>query len=139
METLYRAEANSLGLELGSVPGAGALPLVVQPRQPGRSLSSALEGLRESVARNLHRAGGILFRGFQVEGVDAFRDFAGNFGSSLLSPSMKRRIGMSFASKRPIFACHFARPDVAARTPLSRRVLTPRLVRKRRRTRAPGA
>jgi alpha-ketoglutarate-dependent taurine dioxygenase len=84
VETLNSAEVSTLGFELGCISGAGPLPLVLQPRQPGQPLPSVLDGLRDCALRNLYGAGAILFRGFRVDGVDDFRALAGSFGSPLL-------------------------------------------------------
>lgn len=67
------------------LPGAGNLPLLVQAPEPGLDLNEALEPIRELVDRHLLSVGGILFRGFDVGGAEAFRRFAAGFGHPLLN------------------------------------------------------
>ncbi len=54
--------------------GAGTLPMLVQAPEPGLDLMEALGELKPLVAEHLYRAGGILFRGFDVGGPEAFRE-----------------------------------------------------------------
>jgi len=61
------------------------LPIVVSAEEPGISLSKASPDLVRLANEHLHKAGGILFRGFQVGGVDGFHAFADGFGHPLLS------------------------------------------------------
>src|SRR5688500_4295746 len=63
----------------------GGLPAVVAPLEEGGPLVGAGEGLPSAVAREIALAGGVLLRGFRVEGTDAFRNFAASFGHPLLS------------------------------------------------------
>lgn len=65
--------------------GAGTLPMLVQAPEPGLDLMEALGELRPLVAEHLYRSGGILFRGFEVGGAEAFREFAAGFGDPLLT------------------------------------------------------
>ena len=60
-------------------------PLRVQPGQPGASLVSEFEALRNVVDRSLERDGAILFSGFAPEGVEGFQRFAASFGHPLLN------------------------------------------------------
>jgi amino acid adenylation domain-containing protein len=62
----------------------GCLPLKVQPRVGGVQLAHWAELNRELIVRELHRAGGILFRGFEVDAVDEFRAFARSVSSELI-------------------------------------------------------
>lgn len=61
------------------------LPLLVDAGDSGPSLVQALPEIRPIVDRHLHDVGGVLFRGFGVEGIDAFRAFAAGFGHELLT------------------------------------------------------
>ena len=61
------------------------LPLLVTPATPGASLEAGRAGMHDCAAKHLERAGGILFRGFAVPDVSAFKDFAASFGDPLLS------------------------------------------------------
>jgi len=61
------------------------LPLLAMPPVPGQDLASASGFIQPYVAEHLERAGGILFRGFQVPDVAAFKDFAASFGDPLLN------------------------------------------------------
>lgn len=64
----------------------GRLPLLVEiDERAGRSLIDALPEIRELVDRHLERDGGLLFRGFTLDGADAFQTFAGGFGHALLT------------------------------------------------------
>jgi alpha-ketoglutarate-dependent taurine dioxygenase len=56
----------------GLLGAHGRLPLVVEPAVEGVSLSSWLAGHREEVEARLLEHGGLLFRGFPVEGVEDF-------------------------------------------------------------------
>jgi alpha-ketoglutarate-dependent taurine dioxygenase len=71
------------GLEMASLEGS-ALPLLARPRAPGMRLDQALPGLAGLVDRQLPQVGAILFRGFAVPGLEAFRAFASGFGHPLL-------------------------------------------------------
>lgn len=65
----------------------GPLPLLVTPADgSGRpDLAEALPAIRETAEAHLHGAGGLLLRGFSLDGADAFRGFAAGFGHELLS------------------------------------------------------
>ena len=67
------------------LPGERSLPLLVQAPSPGLNLIEALAPIRELVDHHLLTAGGLLFRGFDVGGAEAFRTFAGGFGHPLLN------------------------------------------------------
>ncbi|TBU87894.1 TauD/TfdA family dioxygenase [Phytopseudomonas dryadis] len=64
---------------------SGNLPLLVQAPEPGIDLLEAFAELKPLVDRHLIESGGILFRGFEVAGTEAFREFAASFGYPLLS------------------------------------------------------
>lgn len=72
-------------LEARPLREEGALPLLVQPRDGALPLLQALPELRALAERALHDCGGLLFRGFALEGTEAFRAFAAGFGHPLLS------------------------------------------------------
>jgi alpha-ketoglutarate-dependent taurine dioxygenase len=64
----------------------GPLPLLVEPAGGGApSLIEALPEIRPIVERHLSVEGGLLFRGFALDGADAFRSFAAGFGHPLLT------------------------------------------------------
>jgi alpha-ketoglutarate-dependent taurine dioxygenase len=63
----------------------GTLPLLVRADRPGEPLGDALPMLRAIIDRHLTDCGGILFRDFHLDGPDAFRAFAADFGHPLLS------------------------------------------------------
>jgi alpha-ketoglutarate-dependent taurine dioxygenase len=64
--------------------GGKSVPLLVQA--PGCvDLEAALPDLRPLIDEHLPRAGGLLFRGFELAGIDGFRRFAAGFGHPLLS------------------------------------------------------
>ena len=65
------------------VAGARRLPHVVTPTGAHRLLD-ALPALHAVVADHLYEVGGVLFRGFEVGGVDEFQAFAASFGHPLL-------------------------------------------------------
>ncbi|WKN24382.1 TauD/TfdA family dioxygenase [Azotobacter vinelandii] len=64
--------------------GKGDLPMLVQAPEPGVNLLEAFAELKPLVDRYLLDCGGILFRGFQVAGIEDFREFAAAFGHPLL-------------------------------------------------------
>jgi alpha-ketoglutarate-dependent taurine dioxygenase len=62
------------------------LPLLVQAEDaPGMPLGETLPMLRDTVDRHLLDSGGLVFRGFSLDGPEAFRAFAADFGHPLLS------------------------------------------------------
>lgn len=64
----------------------GSLPLVVEVEpSAGRSLIDAQPELRRLADWHLPVEGGLLFRGFRLDGAAAFREFAAAFGHPLLS------------------------------------------------------
>jgi len=63
----------------------GLLPLLVEPAEGAPSLIEALPEIRPLVERHLSVEGGLLFRGFALDGADAFRGFAAGFGHPLLT------------------------------------------------------
>ncbi len=63
----------------------GLLPLLVQAPTPGIDLLEVFDSLQGLVEQHLAQCGGLLFRGFEVAGVEAFREFAGSFGHPLLN------------------------------------------------------
>lgn len=65
--------------------GRGDLPLLVQAPEPGLDLREAFAELKPLIDRHLLGCGGILLRGFEVGGAEAFREFAAAFGHPLLS------------------------------------------------------
>ena len=63
----------------------GNLPLLVRAPEPGIDLLEAFAELQPLVDRHLLQAGGILFRGFEVGGAEAFRKIDASFGHPLLT------------------------------------------------------
>ncbi|MGK9171390.1 TauD/TfdA family dioxygenase [Inquilinus limosus] len=64
---------------------SGPLPLLVEPGDGAPSLIEALPEIRPIIDRHLLVEGGLLFRGFALDGADAFRAFAAGFGHPLLT------------------------------------------------------
>jgi alpha-ketoglutarate-dependent taurine dioxygenase len=62
-----------------------SLPLLLKADKAGQPLGSALPVLRDTIDRHLTDCGGIVFRDFSLDGPDAFRAFAADFGHPLLS------------------------------------------------------
>ena len=62
-----------------------SLPLLLKADKAGQPLGAALPMLRDTVDRHLTDCGGIVFRDFSLDGPDAFRAFAADFGHPLLS------------------------------------------------------
>ncbi|WP_448032950.1 TauD/TfdA family dioxygenase [Bradyrhizobium liaoningense] len=61
------------------------LPLLLKAGEAGQPLGKALPMLRETIDRHLIESGGIVFRDFSLDGPDAFRAFAADFGHPLLT------------------------------------------------------
>ena len=62
------------------------LPMLFEPAGGAAlPLGEALPALRPSVERHLRTGGGVVFRGFPLDGADAFRAFAADFGHPLLT------------------------------------------------------
>lgn len=67
------------------LPEQGRLPLLVEAGDDDTSLLDVFEELKALVDEHLLRDGGILFRGFRLEGAEQFRQFAASFGHPLLN------------------------------------------------------
>lgn len=63
----------------------GSLPLLIEAPEPGIGLMDVFSELQPLVEQHLPLSGAILFRGFEVGGVNAFRQFAQSFGHPLLN------------------------------------------------------
>ncbi|AMA57432.1 TauD/TfdA family dioxygenase [Bradyrhizobium sp. CCGE-LA001] len=61
------------------------LPMLLKAGEAGQPLGEALPMLRETIDRYLTDSGGIVFRDFSLDGPDAFRAFAADFGHPLLT------------------------------------------------------
>lgn len=61
------------------------LPLLIEPPGRGESLMDAFQRMHSEFQQMLSETGNVLLRGFAVESVDAFREFAAAFGHPLLS------------------------------------------------------
>ncbi len=66
------------------LPGLSA-PLVCQPNQPDLSLSNWLAQERAWVETKLHQYGGLLFRGFRIGGIEAFRQLTEQFWADTMT------------------------------------------------------
>lgn len=66
-------------------PQADVLPLKVEARVPGLSLAGWIFEQREALHADLQRCGGLLFRGFDVDSAERFRDAARVFAPDLLN------------------------------------------------------
>lgn len=75
----------SSDFEIRPLVDGRSLPLLVEARRPGLALGAALPAMRETIDHHLPVAGGLLFRGFTLDGADAFRAFAADFGHPLLT------------------------------------------------------
>ncbi|XXZ41218.1 TauD/TfdA family dioxygenase [Sorangium sp. So ce327] len=62
----------------------GRLPLVLSPARRGERIMSVFAELARHVDEHLLDHGGVLFRGFHVDGVAGFRELAAAFGHPLL-------------------------------------------------------
>lgn len=67
------------------LPEQGRLPLLVEAGDDDTSLLDVFDELKVLVDEHLLRDGGILFRGFRLEGAEQFRQFAASFGHPLLN------------------------------------------------------
>ncbi|MDF9757371.1 alpha-ketoglutarate-dependent taurine dioxygenase [Pseudomonas hunanensis] len=67
------------------LPEQGRLPLLVEAGDDDTSLLDVFDELNALVDEHLLRDGGILFRGFRLEGAEQFRQFAASFGHPLLN------------------------------------------------------
>lgn len=65
--------------------GQKDLPLVISTESATLSLTDSYEKLSELVDKHLLNCGGLLFRGFEVGGINGFHDFVKSFGHPLLS------------------------------------------------------
>ncbi|MGY3621910.1 amino acid adenylation domain-containing protein [Bradyrhizobium sp. USDA 10063] len=72
---LVRTEPNWLGT---------ALPTRISAQVPGLSLADWVGTRRDEVEHHLRQCGGVLFRGFQVEGIGDFQRFARAIASELI-------------------------------------------------------
>jgi alpha-ketoglutarate-dependent taurine dioxygenase len=74
-----------MSLHGGTLYEGQDLPLQVTPDGGSARLEERSAEIQAFVAEHLERAGGILFRGFTVPDVAAFKGFAASFGEELLS------------------------------------------------------
>lgn len=61
------------------------LPMLVQAPEPGIPLLSVFDEVKRLIKNYLPIAGGVLFRGFEIENTEQFREFASDFGHPLLT------------------------------------------------------
>lgn len=62
-----------------------SLPFLLRASREQQPLMEAVSDVRDMIERQLYACGGILFRGFHLDGAEAFRSFAASFGHPLLS------------------------------------------------------
>ncbi|WP_316161826.1 TauD/TfdA family dioxygenase [Bradyrhizobium sp. SZCCHNRI20481] len=62
-----------------------SLPFLLRASRTQQPLMEAVSEVRDMIERQLYACGGILFRGFHLDGAEAFRSFAASFGHPLLS------------------------------------------------------
>lgn len=62
-----------------------SLPFLLRASRRQQPLMEAVSEVRDMIERQLYACGGILFRGFHLDGAEAFRSFAASFGHPLLS------------------------------------------------------
>lgn len=62
-----------------------SLPFLLRASREQQPLIEAVSDVRDMIERQLYACGGILFRGFHLDGAEAFRSFAASFGHPLLS------------------------------------------------------
>ena len=67
------------------LPQRGRLPLLVEATDADTDLLVVFDELKELVDEHLLRDGGVLFRGFRLNGAEQFRQFAASFGHPLLN------------------------------------------------------
>lgn len=67
------------------LPQRGRLPLLVEASDADTDLLAVFDELKVLVDEHLLRDGGVLFRGFRLDGAEQFRQFAASFGHPLLN------------------------------------------------------
>lgn len=72
-------------IRVSSLRDGLTLPLCVEPVRSGDSLQDCIKDIQALVTQSLLEHGGLLFRGFQVGGVEQFKAFTQCFESPLLS------------------------------------------------------
>lgn len=83
-ETVTAALDADPRIETSRLAGLPVAPVVVTPAQPGLVLSDYVAEVREAMDAVLHDAGAILFRGFEVGGLDGFGQFMLSASGELL-------------------------------------------------------
>ncbi len=71
-------------VESGPLSADSDLPLLVKPSVSGLNLSEWIDGSRDWIESRLIQHGGILFRGFKIDGLEGFQQLARNLGPELL-------------------------------------------------------
>lgn len=71
-------------INAGFFDEANKLPLVITPKHRGLPLKELFKSIDNELEVNLLKYGGILFRGFRVEGVEDFESTVGNYYGSLI-------------------------------------------------------
>lgn len=71
-------------VHVGRLPGLPVAPVVLTPTEPGLVLADFAGEARPWLEAMLHEAGGILFRGFDVQGLDGFQKFMLSASGELL-------------------------------------------------------
>lgn len=83
-ETGHDTTAADPRIRTGRLDGFPAAPVVVTPAEPGLVLAEFAGEIRPWIENVLHDAGAILFRGFEVEGLDGFGRFMLSASGELL-------------------------------------------------------
>lgn len=74
-----------LGVKVSETIAGSRLPLLLEPEQPGAPLMANFAAISDAVNVHLEDCGGVLLRGFAINGVAEFQGFAAAFGHPLLS------------------------------------------------------
>lgn len=80
-----RMSCTDWGVDVQALIPGQSLPLLITPQQERAPLMANFAALSDLVGARLEQAGGLLFRGFDVNGIDEFQGFAAAFGHPLLS------------------------------------------------------
>jgi alpha-ketoglutarate-dependent taurine dioxygenase len=71
-------------VKMDSLDPEKQFPLVIEPQTPDLNLVAWVENNRELIERKLLECGALLFRGFEVEGISRFEQFARTISGELL-------------------------------------------------------
>ena len=82
---LARATQDLESLRVRCFDAERRFPLLIEPVASAATIGDAMEDVRRLADRLLHRHAGLLFRGFRVDGLDAFDGFVRGFGHAPIS------------------------------------------------------